>query len=65
MARAGQVTVKLDQALELLTGKPAGEPDEEGHFPDDSVNGWVEARLRELAESARAFSAGDRTSGSQ
>ena len=40
----------IDQGIELLTGVPAGEPDETGAFPAGSVNQRVEARLRELAE---------------
>ena len=47
----------VDEALELLTGIPAGERDEEGSFPAGSVNQLVETRLRELAEKQRAFSA--------
>ena len=47
----------VDEALELLTGIPAGERDEEGNFPAGSVNQIVDARLRELAEKQRAFSA--------
>jgi lon-related putative ATP-dependent protease len=47
----------VDEALELLTGIPAGERDEEGNFFAGSVNQLVDARLRELAEKQRAFSA--------
>jgi lon-related putative ATP-dependent protease len=45
-----------DEALELLTGMPAGAPDADGQYPPDSVNGRVAAALAELAEQARAFS---------
>jgi lon-related putative ATP-dependent protease len=45
----------VDQALELLTGAPAGERDDAGRFPGDSVNGRVEARLRAFAEARGAF----------
>ncbi len=45
----------VDEALELLTGIPAGERDEDGRFPEGSVNQLVEARLIELAEKQRAF----------
>ncbi len=45
----------VDQGMELLTGMPAGERDEEGNYPADSVNGRVEERLRELARRRRAF----------
>lgn len=48
----------VDQALELLTDLPAGKRDEEGNFPEGSVNRRVEARLIELAEKQRAFRKG-------
>ncbi|HLV45323.1 MAG TPA: S16 family serine protease, partial [Aggregatilineales bacterium] len=40
----------IDQALELLTGMPAGQPDNEGNYPPDTVNGRVQARLKQLAK---------------
>jgi lon-related putative ATP-dependent protease len=40
----------IDQGIEVLTGISAGEPDEEGDFPPDSINGRVQARLNEMAE---------------
>jgi predicted ATP-dependent protease len=45
----------IDQGLSLLTGLPAGERDESGQFPAESVNGRVEARLIALAEAGRDF----------
>jgi predicted ATP-dependent protease len=48
----------VDQGVELLTGIPAGERDEEGDFPEGSINQLVEARLIELAETQRAFDEG-------
>jgi lon-related putative ATP-dependent protease len=45
----------VDQAVELLTGLPAGERDKSGAFPDGSVNERVEARLIELAERQREY----------
>jgi predicted ATP-dependent protease len=47
--------VTVDQALELLTGLPAGRRDPTGEFPPGSVNQLVAARLKEFAETARAF----------
>jgi len=47
----------VDQGIELLTGILAGERDEEGNFPEGSVNQRAEARLIELAEKQRAFTA--------
>ena len=40
----------VDQGIELLTGVPAGEPDTEGHYPPDSINGKVQDHLSELVE---------------
>jgi len=47
----------VDETIELLTGLPAGERDADGNFPPGSVNYLVEARLIELAEKQRKFSA--------
>ena len=58
-AEAGEFHVypveTIDQGLELMTGIEAGTRDEQEAFPDDTVNGWVEARLRTFAEQRRAF----------
>jgi lon-related putative ATP-dependent protease len=48
----------VDDAIALLTGMLAGERDEEGEFPEGSVNQRVESRLIELAEKQRAFAEG-------
>jgi len=59
--RAGQFQVHavqtVDQALELLTGVPAGERDGEGNFPEGSLNHRVEARLIDLVEKQRMYTA--------
>ena len=48
----------VDQAIELLTGMPAGEIDPEtGRYPEDAVNGRVQSRLIEMSETARSFAA--------
>lgn len=47
----------VDQGIEILTGVPAGEPDEEGDYPEGTINHMVESRLTEMAEKRRAFSA--------
>ncbi len=39
----------VDQAIELLTGIAAGEPDAAGGYPPGTVNGRVAKRLRELS----------------
>jgi len=43
----------VDEALELFTGLPAGERDENGQFPEGTVNYLVDKRLRELAREAK------------
>jgi predicted ATP-dependent protease len=52
--RAGQFHVyavrQVDEALSLLVGEPVGEADEDGQFPENSVNGRVVDRLRDIAE---------------
>jgi lon-related putative ATP-dependent protease len=40
----------IDEGIELLTGIPAGEPDENGQYPPDTINGRVQRRLEELSE---------------
>jgi lon-related putative ATP-dependent protease len=52
----------IDQGIELLTGVPAGEPDDTGEFPAGSVNQRVEARLIALAEKRLAFGVPERGS---
>jgi lon-related putative ATP-dependent protease len=50
----------VDQALELLTGYPAGERDGNGKYPQDSVNGRAEKQLLEFAAIRRSFAAESR-----
>ncbi len=43
-------TIKtVDEGIELLTGTKAGEKNEEGHYPEGSVNQLVENKLKEMA----------------
>ena len=53
----------VDEGIELLTGVAAGEADEEGRFPPDTVNGRVAATLLEFAERARSFTGGGDAAG--
>jgi predicted ATP-dependent protease len=66
-ARAGKFHVfpveTVDQAVALLTGVAAGSPDEQGRFPEGSVNGRVARRLAELFERRRRFALDDRAQG--
>ena len=45
----------VDQAFELLTGMNAGEPDDAGVFPENSLNRLVADRLQNLAEIRRRY----------
>ena len=45
----------IDQGIELLTGVPAGEPQEDGTWPEGTVNYLVNKRLREMAEGIFRF----------
>ncbi|MBI3622218.1 MAG: AAA family ATPase [Nitrospirae bacterium] len=50
----------VDEALELLTGRPAGERQSDGSYPEGSVNAAVLVRLREMGEKLRALEPGER-----
>jgi len=43
----------IDEGIEILTGVPAGEPQEDGTYPEDSVHGRVMARLAEIAKNLK------------
>ena len=45
----------LDEAIELLSGRPAGTADASGHYPDGSLNALASERLGELARRRQAF----------
>ncbi len=46
----------VDQAIGLLTGVPAGEPDGNGDYPLESINGKMISRLEELSRLRQEFS---------
>jgi predicted ATP-dependent protease len=48
----------VDQGIEMLTGMPAGEQDEHGNYPEQTINGRVQARLTHWAEERAAAEAG-------
>ena len=48
----------VDEAVELLTGLPAGERGEDGRYPEGTVNRRVDDRLAAFAEKARNFGRG-------
>ncbi len=43
----------VEQGVELLMGAPAGEQDEDGHYPDESINSLVLATLAQMDERLR------------
>ncbi len=47
----------IDEGIALLTGVEAGEADDAGNYPAESVNGRVMARLEAFSKTQRAFSA--------
>lgn len=63
--RAGQFNIyavsHVDQALGLLAGDEPGSADEQGHFPEGTINARVVDRLREIAERDDEEEDGDET----
>ena len=61
-ARAGLFHVypvhTVDEAIHLLTGRPAGEGDSRGAMPEGSVNQLVTARLAQLSVDRQAYASG-------
>ncbi|MGD8623443.1 MAG: ATP-binding protein [Anaerolineae bacterium] len=43
----------IDEGLEILTGVPAGEIDENGNYPEETIHGRVQDRLLEIGENLR------------
>ena len=48
----------IDEGLEVLTGVPAGDREEDGKYPEGTVHHLVEKRLREMAQTAREYGRG-------
>ncbi len=51
----------VEQALELLTGQPAGNRAQNCEYQEDTINWHVERRLREFAETRRRFAQKEET----
>ncbi len=45
----------IDQGIELLTGLTAGEPDDDGRYPEGSVNAAVQNALVQMARRRKAY----------
>lgn len=58
-ARDGQFHIyavnTVDEAIEVLTGMPAGMADKEGNYPENTVNDKVKQRLEDFAETRHEF----------
>lgn len=46
----------VDEAISILTGVEAGAADDAGRFAEDSINGRVQSRLREMADQVVEYS---------
>lgn len=53
----------IDDGIELLTGMAAGQRDENGKFPEDSINARVEAKLRDFSSKMHAYVTHSESSG--
>jgi len=49
----------IEEGIELLTGVPAGTPDDDGTYPEDSVFGQVTARLEAIQTALKAANKSD------
>jgi predicted ATP-dependent protease len=49
----------IGEGIEILTGVPVGERQEDGTYPEETVFHAVQARLKELAEKVQAFGKSD------
>ncbi len=47
---------RIEEGIEILTGRPAGASDENGNFPDGSVYGLVMAKLERFRDQSRQAS---------
>ena len=60
---SGQFTIygvnRIEEAIELLTGVPAGERGLDGEYPPDTVYGRAAQRLAELAQAIAEWSEGE------
>lgn len=46
----------VEEGIEILTGVPAGERQPDGSYPEGTINGRVNTRLREMLENMKKFS---------
>jgi lon-related putative ATP-dependent protease len=55
----------VDQGIEILTGVPAGAADDNGEFPEGTINYLVDSRLDELARGIKEFEGSSSEEGEQ
>jgi len=48
----------IDQGIEILTGIPAGQKQEDGSYPEGTINYLVDRRMREMLEQMKSFAGG-------
>jgi hypothetical protein len=53
----------IDEGIEIFTGVPAGERQQDGSCPEGTVNYSVDKRLREMAERLKGFYAEEKKEG--
>ena len=46
---------RIDEVMQLLSGMPAGEPDEDGNYPEDSYNALIQQRIADLQSQQAKF----------
>jgi lon-related putative ATP-dependent protease len=49
----------VDEGIEILTGVPAGTPDEEGNYLEGTINYLVNQRLEDLSQGLKEFESGE------
>ena len=59
VVRSGQFHIysakTIDEGIEVLTGIPAGEKQEDGTYPEGTINFLVDKQLKEMAERLKGF----------
>jgi lon-related putative ATP-dependent protease len=45
----------IDEGIEVLTGVPAGKRAKDGSYPEGTINGLVQRRLKEMAEAVKEY----------
>ena len=53
----------VDEGIEVLTGVSAGERQQDGTYPEGTVNYLVDKRLKEMAERLKGFYAQEKKEG--